>query len=60
MYSIPFKNVTMWSTENAGKMLDWNAELEMWTKAGHIKINLSKGIDIRAIDRLIASCVLSA
>lgn len=60
MYSIPFKNVSMWSTENAGKMLDWNAELEMWTKAGHFKINLSKGIDIRAIDRLIASCVLSA
>lgn len=57
MYSIPFKAVSMWSTENAGKMLDWNAELELWTNIGHFKFNLSKDIDIRAIDRLVASCV---
>ena len=60
MYSIPFKSVTMWSTENAGRMLDWNAELELWTNVGHFKINLGKEIDIRGIDRLIASCVFGA
>jgi hypothetical protein len=48
----------MWSSENAGKLLDFNAELELWTRAGHIKVNLNKGIDIRKLDRLIADAVL--
>jgi len=48
----------MWSTENAGKLLDVNAELELWTRAGHIKINVGPKVDIRALDRLIADCVL--
>jgi hypothetical protein len=50
----------MWSSENAGRLLDFNAELEMWTRAGHIKIKLSKGIDIRRLDKLIAWAVLYA
>lgn len=58
MYSLPYSSINMWSTENAGKMLDFNAELELWTRAGHFKINLGKQIDIRAIDQLIANCVL--
>lgn len=33
----------MWSSENAGGILDPTAELEMWTRAGHIKVNLHKG-----------------
>ncbi|WP_143079442.1 hypothetical protein [Alkalibacterium subtropicum] len=48
----------MWSTENAGKMLDFNAEVELWTRAGHLKINLKKGVDIRKFDNLIATAVL--
>ena len=48
----------MYSTENAGRLLDFNAELELWTKAGHFKINIRKGIDIRKVDRLIASHIL--
>ena len=48
----------MWSTENAGGMLDFNAEVELWTKIGHIKVNLKKGIDIRKLDRLIATAIL--
>jgi hypothetical protein len=35
-----------------------NAELELWTRAGHIKVNLNKGLDIRRLDRLIADAVL--
>jgi hypothetical protein len=48
----------MYSSENAGKMLDFNSELELWTRAGHIKVNLKKGIDIRRLDKLIAECIL--
>lgn len=47
----------MWSSENAGK-LDLNGELELWTRAGHIKVKLGRGVDIRELDRLIAYCVL--
>jgi Protein of unknown function (DUF1696). len=48
----------MYSTENAGKILDWNAEVEMWTKAGKIKINLQKDVDIRALDKVLATYIL--
>jgi len=57
IYSLPYSSVNMWSSENAGK-LDFNAEMELWTKAGHIKINLKKGIDIRKIDMLLAIYIL--
>ena len=49
----------MWSSENAAGFLDFSAELELWTRAGHIKVNLLKGIDVRKLDKLIADCVLS-
>ncbi|MDN6194388.1 MAG: PH domain-containing protein [Alkalibacterium gilvum] len=58
VYSIPYSSINMWSTENAGKMLDFNAEVELWTRAGHLKINLKRGVDIRKFDHLIASAVL--
>lgn len=48
----------VWSTENAGRLLDFNAEVELWTRAGHIKVKLQKGIDIRKFDRLIADALL--
>ncbi|MCJ8008073.1 PH domain-containing protein [Lederbergia wuyishanensis] len=58
IYSLPYSSIHMWSTENAGSFLDVNAEVELWTKAGHIKVNLKKGIDIRKLDRLIANALL--
>lgn len=58
IYSLPYKSIDMWSSENAGGMLDRDAEMEMWTKAGHIKIKLNKKIDIRRLDKLIAWAVL--
>jgi hypothetical protein len=58
VYSLPYSAVHMWSSENASGFLDFNAELELWTRAGHIKVNLNKGIDIRRLDRLIAEAVL--
>lgn len=46
--------INMWSSQNAGKLLDLNAEIELWTRAGHIKIKVGKGADIRRLDQLIA------
>ncbi|GAA3731040.1 PH domain-containing protein [Salinicoccus jeotgali] len=58
MYSLPYSAIHMWSTENAGGMFDANAEVELWTKVGNIKINLGRKVDIRRFDRLIAQAVL--
>ena len=60
IYSLPYSAINMWSSENAGGMLDRNAEIELWTRAGHIKMNLQKGLDIRRLDMLIANAVLGA
>lgn len=56
-YSLPWSAVNMWSVENAGH-IDLNAEVELWTRAGYVKINLKRGADVKAINRLIAECVL--
>lgn len=58
MYSLPWSSINMWSSENAGFM-DINSEIELWTRAGHIKIALKQGVDIRKIDQLISYFVLS-
>lgn len=57
IYSLPYSSINMWSTENAGTF-DINAEVELWTRAGNIKIGLGKDIDIRKFDDLIASILL--
>ena len=38
---------------------DFNAELELWTRAGHIKVKLNKGVDVRKLDNLISHAVLN-
>lgn len=58
IYSLPYAHINMWSSENAAGFLDFTAELELWTRAGHIKVELLKGIDVRKLDKLIADCVL--
>lgn len=60
VYSLPYSSIHMWSSENARGILDMNAELELWTRVGHIKVSLSRGIDIRRLDSLIARAVLGA
>lgn len=57
IYSLPYSAINMWSSENAGT-LDFNAEIELWTRAGRIKIQLRKGIDVRKLDLLIAQNVV--
>ncbi|WP_431696262.1 PH domain-containing protein [Kocuria rhizophila] len=56
-YSIPYSSISMWSTENAGA-LDFNAEIELWTRAGVVKINVGRNIDVLALDQLISRSVL--
>ncbi|BCB02723.1 PH domain-containing protein [Bacillus sp. KH172YL63] len=57
IYTIPFKSIILYSSENGGA-LDIDAELELWTKVGKLKLSLNKGVDIRKLDRLIASHIL--
>jgi hypothetical protein len=58
VYTIPFKSIVMYSSENAGGILDFNAEIDLWTRAGRLKLKLAKGIDIRKLDRLIGQYIL--
>lgn len=57
IYSLPYSSVHMWSTENAG-MLDFTLEVELWTRAGNIKIQLKRDINIRTFERLLAEYIL--
>ncbi|MGV8083126.1 MAG: PH domain-containing protein [Coriobacteriia bacterium] len=59
IYSLPYSSILMWSSENSGRLLDANSEIELWTKAGHIKVNLKKGLDIRRLEKVISQALLS-
>ncbi|MEY8462750.1 PH domain-containing protein [Streptococcus merionis] len=39
IYSLPYSSINRWSTKNAGT-LDFSAEVELWTRSGHLKIKL--------------------
>jgi len=58
IYSIPYRSIDMWSTENAGGFFDVNAELELWTKSGHFKIKLNAQCDIREFDSILGNAIL--
>ena len=57
VYSLPYSAINMWSSENAGTF-DLDGELELWTRAGRIKIKVGKKVDVRRLDGLIAHSVL--
>ena len=57
VYSLPYSRITMWSSENAGTF-ELDGELELWTRAGRIKIRVGKKVDVRRLDMLIAHSVL--
>lgn len=57
IYSLPYSSVNMWSTENAGAF-DLTAEVELWTRAGNIKIKLGKGVNVRQFESLLAGYIL--
>jgi hypothetical protein len=60
IYSLPYSSIYMWSSENGHGIFNFNSEIELWTRAGHIKVSLSKGLDVRRLDKLIADSVLQA
>ena len=57
MYSLPYSSIIMWSTENSG-VIDFNSEVQLWTRNGEIKVKLSKGVNVRKFDKLISEMVL--
>lgn len=57
VYTIPFKSIVMYSSENAG-IIDFNAEIELWTRVGNFKLRLNRGVDIRKLDRIIGQHIL--
>ena len=59
VYSLPYSAINMWSSENAGTF-DVDGELELWTRAGYIKVRVGKKVDVRRLDMLIAHSVLGA
>lgn len=58
IYSLPYSSVLMWSTENAG-IIDLDAEIQIWTKLGIIKVKIRKGLDVRKLDQIIANAILN-
>lgn len=58
IYSLPYSSIHLWSSENAGRF-DVNSEMEFWTRAGHIKINLGRKVDVRRLDHLVSQAVLN-
>lgn len=57
IYTIPFKVIVMYSTENAGRF-DLDAEIELWTRVGNFKLRLNRKVDVRKLDRIIGSYIL--
>ena len=59
IYSLPYRDIIMWSSENAGT-IDMTAEGKLWTRAGLVRVDLGRNTDVRRIDYLIANCVLNS
>lgn len=57
-YSIPYNIIHMWSTENAGKLLDLNGEITLWTRVGKLKIKISEHLDMMPFEQLLSKAVL--
>jgi len=59
IYSIPYRSIDMYSSENAAGLFDFDAEMEFWLRGGaHLKLKILKKVDIRAFDRLISELIL--
>ena len=58
VYSIPYRSIDMWSSENTGHF-DLDAELDLWTKAGHFTLKVAAKWDIREFDQILGSAILN-
>ena len=57
LYTIPYKSIVMYSSENARGVFDLG-EMQIWTRLGMFKLNLKKGVNVRELDKIISSHVL--
>lgn len=56
--SIPYKSITHFSVETAGSF-DRDSEIKIWITGGHfVEKEIKKGIDITAIQKILATVVL--
>src|SRR5690606_37586704 len=60
IYSLPYSTFYVSSSEEGQVLLNSNSEIELWTKAGQIKVNLNKALDVRRLDNLMAQAVLGS
>lgn len=58
IYSLPYRSIDMWSSENTGMLFDINTELELWTKAGQFKLKLDPKCDIQEFDKILSTHIL--
>ena len=58
VYSIPYRSIDMWSSENTGHF-DLDAELDLWTKAGNFTLKVAAKCDIREFDQILGSAILN-
>ena len=59
IYSIPYRSIDMWSSENTGTF-DLNQELDLWTKAGQFKLKIASKCDIREFDKILGNGILNS
>ena len=58
-HSIPYKSITHFSFETAGKV-DLDAEMKIWISGGHfpVKKDFKRGIDVTDVQRTLAGFIL--
>lgn len=59
IYSLPYRSIDMRSTENADKLFDVNAELELRTEAGRFRIRVDPKFDIKEFDWILGNTILN-
>lgn len=57
-YVLPYRAIQMWSTEKNGTILDFGADVALWTQVGRMKINLKKEIDLQKFEALLSSLIV--
>lgn len=56
MLSLSYSSIGLWSAEVARDLFA-NTEVDLWTRAGLVKIHLNKGMNVRKFENLIAEAV---
>lgn len=54
---LPYRSITMYSVETSG-VFDFTGVVELWTKAGRIKINLGRDINMKEFSKAVATAIL--